>query len=100
MGRLEVGMVTRWNCLVRRDWMCIRFYWWFVLHPIAAFKRWMWTRCAGCGGSFKFANWPTFDGTEEECDRAGWFKGESRTYHSDCHYRLKVQPAPAEGEDQ
>lgn len=60
-------------------------HWKFQIHALQAFKRWAFSRCAGCGRRFTWGYSPvTF-----QWDNGGpkWFKGEHGIYHSECSGR-------------
>lgn len=84
------GYITRWNFLWRAPRL-FSFFWWPIAHPIFAFKRWMWSRCAWCGGRFAFLNFPSFDGFEDDPANTGprWFRSEERLYHNRCYTEMK-----------
>lgn len=87
----ETG-ITRKLAWLHLDVGMIRFYDWWLFHPVGAFKRWMWTRCAWCGQGFPFRNWPTVDMFEDEINQLGpqpWFESEQRIYHSECYDRKR-----------
>lgn len=57
-------------------------HWRLQIHPLQAVKRWLFSRCAGCGARFTYGYAPTtlsWDGTGPQ-----WFRGESDVYHSAC----------------
>lgn len=87
----NVELWTPRLALKHLHWSLITYYWWYVFHPICAFKRWMWTRCAGCGGVMPFGYAPDFDGFAQESRGPGWFKGEQHTYHSPCMRKLNAR---------
>jgi len=60
-------------------------HWRVQIHPVQAFKRWAFSRCAGCRKRFKWGYAPTagqWSGTGPL-----WFRGEQHVYHSDCYGR-------------
>jgi hypothetical protein len=57
-------------------------HWKIQVHPLQAFKRWAFSRCAGCGKRFAYGYSPTsgnWDGTGPL-----WFARESGVFHSEC----------------
>lgn len=68
----------------RKWWQHPKFHihhWRFQLHPMQRFNRWMFSRCAGCGGRFSWGYAPM----------SGWggegpqfLKGEKGVYHHEC----------------
>lgn len=58
-------------------------HWRIQVHPLQAFKRWAFSRCAGCGKRFPYGDTPcsgSWHGTGPT-----WFSGESNIFHSDCY---------------
>lgn len=57
-------------------------HWRVQVHAIQAFKRWAFSRCAGCGGRFSWGYAPT----SYQWDGGGprWFRGEVGVYHHAC----------------
>jgi hypothetical protein len=57
-------------------------HWKLQFHTAQAFKRWAFSRCAGCGGRFAFGYCPV----SHQWDGVGprWFRGEPHVYHSEC----------------
>lgn len=74
-----------------RRWRFHFWHWRIQIHPIHSFKRWMWSRCSGCGGSFAWGYAPTSRSWDSTGPR--WFRGEEGIYHSDCYSKM------AEGAD-
>ena len=73
-------------------------HWRFQVPIIQDFKRWMWTKCAGCGEYFKWGETPCSH--QWEGKPAGWFRGEEKVYHYRCLHkvdqaRLANQPKSA-----
>lgn len=61
-------------------------HWHLQIHPLQSFRRWLLTRCAGCGKRFKWGETPTGTGWGSPPRR--WFesfRGERQLYHSTCH---------------
>jgi hypothetical protein len=69
--------------------MMIGFYWWPLIHPIGAVQRWLFGRCAGCGGLFPFFYWPSCDYFEDQIPPHRWYESEQRIYHSECYMRSR-----------
>jgi hypothetical protein len=57
-------------------------HWEIQIHPIQNFKRWAFSRCAGCGGRFSWGYSVTT--TQWESDGPQWFRSEQNVYHSHC----------------
>lgn len=58
-------------------------HWKFQVHSIQALKRWLFSRCEGCGRRFAWGYSPTsviWDGTGPR-----WFRGENGIYHHECY---------------
>lgn len=60
-------------------------HWSIQVHPIQAFKRWAFSRCAGCGHRFRYGYAPTSGGWSSDGPR--WFRSECGVYHSECFPR-------------
>ena len=57
-------------------------HWRLQVIPLQSFKRWAFSRCAGCGKGFGWGYCPTstsWDGTGPQ-----WFRSERHVYHSEC----------------
>lgn len=57
-------------------------HWKIQIHPLQAFKRWAFSRCAGCSRRFTYGYCPTtysWNGTGPR-----WFVSEAGVYHSEC----------------
>lgn len=57
-------------------------HWRIQIHPVQDFKRWAFSRCAGCGRRFAFGYSPvshSWNGTGPR-----WFRGERGVFHSEC----------------
>lgn len=80
--------------LMRPWWKHPRYHFWhwkLTIHPLQQLKRWLFSRCAGCGDRFTYGYSPhtySWHGTGPR-----WFRGESSVYHSDCLPRTKATPA-------
>lgn len=57
-------------------------HWRIDVHPVQQFKRWAFSRCAGCGGRFKWGYSPTTHTWHNTGPR--WFRGERDVWHSEC----------------
>lgn len=69
----------------RRWWQHPRWHihhWKIQVHPLQQFKRWAFSRCAGCGNGFSWGYCPT----SNQWDSGGprWFRNEPHSYHSEC----------------
>lgn len=60
-------------------------HWKIQIHPVQAFKRWAFSRCAGCGKRFRYGYSPVSGSWYGEGPR--WFRRESHVYHSECFPR-------------
>jgi hypothetical protein len=72
-----------WTATPRSAWKWHVHHWKIQVRPLQAFRRWLLTRCAWCGG-------PSRKGDVVNCshswdnDRARWWQGERGLYHGDC----------------
>lgn len=57
-------------------------HWKIQVHPVQSFKRWAFTRCARCGGRFKWGESGTTNSWHSQGPR--WFRGEPDLSHMDC----------------
>lgn len=75
------GMILR----SRRPWFKHpRWHFWhwrLQVHPMQAFKRWAFSRCAKCGGRFK---WGASVGTNSWSSDGPSWRGEKDVFHMDC----------------
>lgn len=65
-----------------RGWRWHFWHWRIQFHPIQALKRWLFSRCAGCGKGFPWDYSPVslqWNGTGPR-----WFRGEHAVYHHEC----------------
>ena len=71
--------------VTRKWWQHPRWHvwhWWLQVHPLQDFKRWAFSRCAGCGKGFArgravvSASWGS--------SGPMWFKGEHDVWHNEC----------------
>ena len=58
-------------------------HWRIKVEPLMTFKRWAFSRCAGCKGRFAWGYSPVSGQWDSEGPR--WFRGESSVFHSECH---------------
>jgi hypothetical protein len=64
-------------------------HWRLQVHPLQAFCRWMWSRCVGCGGRFRWGYSPISDSWGGGGPRL--FKGEPGVRHHECsQHRVAV----------
>ena len=57
-------------------------HWHLQIHPVQDFKRWAFTRCADCGGRFK---WGQSGWTNQwNSDGPRWFRSERDLHHDGC----------------
>ena len=73
---------------VRPSWKHPRWHihhWKIQNHFIQTLKRFLWGRCAGCGGRFTWGYSPTSNAWDS--DGPQWFRSEKGIYHHQC-YRL------------
>lgn len=78
--------MTLWVIGDRRPWYRkpkwhVR-HWRLQVHPIQQFKRWTFSRCAGCGHRFRWGYAPVSNGWGSSGPR--WFQGEAGIYHGEC----------------
>lgn len=67
-------------------------HWKLQVHPMQAFKRWAFSRCAGCGTRFAWDYSPTtynWNGTGPR-----WFRSERGVYHSQCAREVSQKAVP------
>lgn len=57
-------------------------HWRFQIHPWQQFRRWMLTRCAGCGKSFAYGESPTSH--QWHSPKPKFLRGEEGMYHGKC----------------
>jgi hypothetical protein len=58
-------------------------HWKIQIHPVQVFKRWAFSRCAGCGKRFSWGYAPTTGSWNSEGPM--WFRRERNIYHSECY---------------
>lgn len=62
-------------------------HWSIQVHPIFTLKRWLFSRCIGCGKRFSWRESKgCVVGSWDNC-KPGWFKNAERIYHIKCHDR-------------
>lgn len=90
------GCVYAWILNCERPWYRHprwHIWHWHVQFPwLRDFKRWAFSRCAGCGRRFAYGYAPT--SFQWHSDGPRWFRGESDKYHHECADR-KMQNPPA-----
>ena len=57
-------------------------HWKLQVHPLQTFKRWAFTRCAGCGKGMTWGYSPVTTSWHGTGPR--WFRSETHTYHDQC----------------
>lgn len=57
-------------------------HWHLRIDALQNLKRWLFSRCAGCGKKFRYGESPTT--TQWNGKGPQWFVSESHTYHSEC----------------
>src|SRR6266403_407981 len=81
-----LGCIASYALRERRPWYkhprWHLWHWKVQIHPLQTFKRWAFTRCASCGGLFKWGQ----SGWTNQWDSTGpqWFKSESDLHHDRC----------------
>lgn len=71
-------------------------HWRLQIHPWQKLRRWMFSRCAGCGKRFSYGYCPTSHGWDSKPPR--WFRGEEGVYHSECSgMTVKLEREPVAG---
>jgi len=58
-------------------------HWELQIHPLQNLKRWLFSRCDGCGKRFGWGESPTCSSWNSSGPL--WFKGEKNIYHSGCY---------------
>lgn len=61
-------------------------HWKIQVHPVQTFKRWAFSRCAGCGNRFAWGYSPVTGQWYGTGPR--WFRGEKLIYHGDCYPKV------------
>ena len=71
-------------------------HWRFQVHPWQQLRRWLFSRCAGCGKRFTYGYCPVSH--QWDSPRPKLFRGEVGIYHSECsHMTMKLHQEPAAG---
>jgi hypothetical protein len=65
-------------------------HWHLQIHPVQHFKRWVFSRCRGCGGRFRWAYAPVSGGWYGSGPK--WFRNAEDVYHSECYSNRLQQP--------
>jgi hypothetical protein len=76
------GCVLRWSRPWCRDPIFHVHHWEIQCHPLQQFRRWAFSRCAGCGGRFSWGYSPISHSWGGDGPR--WFRGEPGVYHHEC----------------
>lgn len=76
------GCVLRWSQPWYRHPRWHLHHWQIQVHPVQNFKRWMFSRCAGCGKRFRWNYAPVSSSWSGGGPR--WFKSEQGVYHHNC----------------
>jgi len=90
---MDMYDIERTFCFIARNYLRMtrpwykhpRFHVWHYninVVPILNFKRWAFSRCAGCGKGFKWGYAPTSHQWSSGGPR--WFRSEDHVYHSSC----------------
>jgi hypothetical protein len=66
-------------------------HWELQIHPAQQLKRWLFSRCAGCGKHFAYGESPVTHSWNSTGPR--WFRSESNSYHQGCA-AVKATPLP------
>lgn len=85
------GCILRWSQPWYRHPRWHVWHWRLQVHDVQAFKRWAFSRCAGCGRRFTWGYSPVSHSWHGTGPR--WFRGEPGIYHADCshaHASVKV----------
>jgi hypothetical protein len=71
-------------------------HWQFQVHPWQTFRRWAFSRCAGCGKRFPWGYSPVSH--QWDSPKPKLFRGEVGVFHSECsHARVTLEREPAAG---
>lgn len=85
-ARRMAWVVYAW--ILRQDrpwWKHPRWHWWhwrIQVHPLQDLKRWLFSRCKGCGKKFPWGYVPVSG--DWDADGPRWFRGEDNVYHREC----------------
>ena len=88
--------IREWRRRDRRWWQHPRWHvhhWKVQIHPLQNFKRWAFSRCATCGGRFRWGYAPI--STQWHGRGPRWFRGERRVHHHECQARSAPSPPGA-----
>jgi hypothetical protein len=58
-------------------------HWKLQIHALQSLKRWLFSRCAKCGGRFPWGYAPVSGSWDSDGPR--WFRGEPGVFHHECH---------------
>lgn len=94
--------VTVYHCYLRFHrpwWRHPRWHFWhweFQVHPWQKFRRWAFSRCAGCGKRFSWGYCPVSHSWNHPPPKL--FRSEAGIYHSECsHMTTKLERGPVAG---
>jgi len=73
----DAGTVCGWRTHWRHP-----HHWHLQVHPTQTLKRWLWSRCAWCGGRFRWGTAPCSLDWNGPGPR--WFRGEPMVLHGEC----------------
>lgn len=82
-------------------WRFCHMHWWHVQHwkvqirPVQALRRWLFTRCAGCGERLPYGYSPV--STHWDSPPHRWWESEVGVYHHDCYGQRQPQPEAVSG---
>ena len=65
-------------------------HWQFQVHPWQTLRRWLFTRCAGCGRRFAWGESPITN--QWETPKPKFMRGETGLYHDCCHHLTYAKP--------
>lgn len=82
MASVVYGCVLRWSRPWYRHPRWHFWHWQFQIHPWQRFRRWLFTRCAECGGRFAYGESPVSHSWDR--DKPRWFRSERGLYHDKC----------------
>lgn len=97
LARIVYGWILRRS---RPWWRHPRWHVWHwsvQVHPWQILRRWLLTRCAGCGKRFAWGEAPVSSQWDDPPIR--WFRGEEGLYHGACHpAAIRAGSRPPEAE--
>lgn len=76
------GCILNWSRPWYRHPKWHVWHWRVQVHPVQAFKRWAFSRCASCGGRFAWGESPV--STSWSGGGPRWFRGEPHVHHGRC----------------